>query len=143
MQPSAPAHYWFVTLVAVIWAAFGAIDYCMTQYGSAWYLGHFGEAQIAYYTSMPALAQGGWGIAVWSVVLGAILLLIRESKAVFLFALAFAGYFVAVLSLAYQTTPSFYEVSGLIGAAILWGSVAINLGLWLITRGYRKSKVID
>jgi hypothetical protein len=143
MRNPAPNAYWFITLLAVLWASFGAVDYVLTQYKNVWYFSHFPQDQIAYYANMPLVSQVAWGVAVWSVVLGAILLILRDDKAVLSFAVGFIAYFIAVVWLAYVTDPSFYTVSGPIGAVILWGSVAINLGLWIVSRGYRKSGVID
>ena len=84
IQPT-PWHLWVVGVFALLWSAMGAMDYVMTQTRNAAYLSAFTAEQLAFFNGIPTWAVATWAIAVWGGVLGAIMLLIRRSHAVWLF----------------------------------------------------------
>ena len=99
-----PAHLWVVSILALLWNAFGCYDYLMTRARDADYIasmmpGTDPNAVFAYIDSFPVWAQAGWALGVWGGLAGAVLLLIRSRYAVWAFALSLIG---AVLGLGYQ-----------------------------------------
>lgn len=94
MTVKTPWHLWVVGVVAVLWNGFGCTDYTLTQLqGEAW-LTSMGltEAQLAYFSAMPAWTHAAWAVGVWGGLLGAILLLLRRKLAVPVFVLSFLGW---------------------------------------------------
>ena len=99
-----PAHLWIVGIVALLWNAIGAMDYLMTRLRNTDYLRSMmpdvsPEAMLAWVDGFPIWAQFGWGLGVWSGLLGSILLLMRSRWAVVAFGLSLAG---IVLGIGYQ-----------------------------------------
>lgn len=84
-----PWHLWVIGGVSLLWNAFGALDYVMTQTRHAGYMSAFSEEQLAFFYGMPAWVDGAWAIAVWGGVLGSICLLLRRRLAVLVFLLSF------------------------------------------------------
>lgn len=76
----APWHLWVVGVVAVLWNGIGAYDYVMTMVGGVDYLRQAGlsEALVAAFGAMPMWVSVAWPLAVWSAVLGSVLLLARS-----------------------------------------------------------------
>jgi hypothetical protein len=100
----APAYYWLVAIVAVLWNAVGAYDYLMTRFRNAAYLesmmpGVKAEEMLAWVDSFPLWAQIGWGLGVWGGVVGALLLLLRSRFAVHAFMASIIG---VALTFGYQ-----------------------------------------
>ncbi len=95
-----PWHFWLVALAAIAWNAFGAIDFSMTQLrGDSWLRQmQMTEPQIAYFHAMPAYMHLLWGVGTWGAVTGALLMLMRNRRAVAMFAMSLLAY---VLSLVY------------------------------------------
>lgn len=107
-----PWHLWVVGIFALLFNAGGAYDYVMTQTQNPAYMSQFSEAERTYFYSFPAWVQGAWALAVWSAVLGAMLMLLRSRWA----ASAFA---VSLIAMAVTFTHNFcladqklYEVTG-------------------------------
>jgi hypothetical protein len=98
-----PWHLWVVGLLALLLNAFGCTDYTMTRLHNMEWLSMGGgdpEAMLAWIDSFPIYAQFGWGLGVWTGLIGGILLLMRHRWAVPALGLSFLG---AVVSLGYQT----------------------------------------
>ena len=97
-----PMHLWVVGGLAVLWNAFGSIDYLMTRLRNLDWLSQGGgdpQAMLAWVDSFPIWAQFGWGLGVWMGLFGSILLLMRHRWAVPVLGLSLLG---AVLGLGYQ-----------------------------------------
>lgn len=86
-----PIHLWVVGSIALLWNAFGAFDYLMTNFRVESYMSRFTPEQLAYFYSFPAWATAFWAIGVWSAVAGSIALLLRSRFAIHLFALSLIG----------------------------------------------------
>ncbi len=97
---STPWHLWAVGALGVLWNAYGAYDYTMTQMGGDDYLRAYGmtDAQIAYFNAMPSWMTGVWAVGVWGGVAGGIMLLLRSKWALHVFAASLAAF---LLSLVY------------------------------------------
>ena len=101
-QYKTPVHLWIVGGLALLWNAFGAIDYLMTRMRNLEYLSQMGgdpNELLAYLDSFPIWAQLGWGLGVWGGVIGSLLLLARSRYAVWAFGLSLVG---MALSFGYQ-----------------------------------------
>lgn len=94
-----PWHHWLVSLLAIVWNGFGALDYSMTQLkGEAWLRQmNMTDAQIAYMNSMPSWTYAVWAIGVWGGVLGGLLLLLRSRHAVPVFAISLIAFVVSLI----------------------------------------------
>lgn len=83
----APWHLWAVGTLGLLWNAFGATDYTMTQLRSrAWYetIGldaQTTEVMFTFMQSSPAWADAAWACGVWGAVAGCVLLLARKALA--------------------------------------------------------------
>jgi len=120
----APVHLWIVGIVSLLWNAFGALDYTMSQMRNPDWLAMFTESMLAYLESFPAWANAAWAFGVWGALLGSLLLLIRSRYAYWSFAVSLAGLFAATIyqniispAPADMTTP---------------GMIAMNVGIWAI-----------
>jgi hypothetical protein len=94
----APVHLWVVGIVSLLWNAFGAFDYTMTELGNRAYLAAmgFGDEALAYLAALPAWAVAGWAVGVWASLAGAILLLARSRFAAPAFLLSLVGALVSI-----------------------------------------------
>lgn len=100
----APTHLWIVGVLALLWNAFGALDYTMSRMRDEAYFRKMmpdtdPAAILAYIDAMPAWASAGWALGVWGGLIGALLLLARSRHAVTLFVLSLLG---VVLAFGYQ-----------------------------------------
>lgn len=102
---SANLTYWIITIIFLIWNAFGGYDYVMTRTRNSDYLRNMGDPQVllGWINSFPLWAQICWPLGVWSSVAGSVLMLLRSRHAVGAFALSFAA---ALASFAYQWSAS-------------------------------------
>ncbi|HEX8233812.1 MAG TPA: hypothetical protein VF559_10785 [Caulobacteraceae bacterium] len=94
-----PWHLWVVGLLALLWNAYGAYDYLMSNLQGDAYLRSAGmtEPQIAYFNAMPAWMTAVWAIGVWGGVLGSVLLLMRSKWAFHVFAASLAALIVSLI----------------------------------------------
>ncbi len=90
-----PALLWIVGIVALLWYAMGCYDYVMTMTGNAAYLGALTPEQVEFVTTKPSWTVGFWALAVWSGLLGALLLLMRKALAANVFLISFLASLVA------------------------------------------------
>jgi hypothetical protein len=104
-RASAPWHYWLVTVVAIVWNAFGAYDYFMSKTGGDAYMKKAGmsDGQIAHMHAYPIWMTADWAIGVWGGLLGALLLLARTRYAFHVFVASLAA-FVVMLVYTYGLT---------------------------------------
>ena len=100
----APAHWWIVGILSLLWNSFGAYDYVMSRMRNTDYFKSMmpdvdPQAMLNYIDSFPIWASFGWGLGVWLGLAGSVLLLIRSRHAVWAFGLSLIG---AILGLGYQ-----------------------------------------
>lgn len=131
-----PVHLWIVGGLALLWNAFGGVDYMMSRMHNADYVKSMmpdadPSAMFAYMDAMPGYASIGWGLGVWAGLAGAILLLLRSRYAVHAFIASLVG---MALSFAYQlfVTPPPGEANNALIVAMIVG-VGIVL-LWYAMR---------
>ena len=73
-----PIHLWIIGVISLLWNGFGCFNYYMTQSRNEGYLKDFPQEQLDFVWNSPAWVTGGWALAVWSGLLGSILLLLRK-----------------------------------------------------------------
>jgi len=129
-----PLHLWIVAVLAVVWNAFGAFDYLMTQTRNEAYLANFTDPQRVYFESFPMWMEATWAFGVWGGFVGALLLLLRSRHAVAAFAVSLAGLAASTVYQYVLSTPPAEMKSGMmIGMNIAIWAIAIGL-LWYAMR---------
>ena len=106
-----PWHLWVVGGLSLVWNAFGAFDYLMTQTQNEAYMAAFTPEQLAFFYGFPWWLTAAWAIAVWGSVAGSVLLLLRKAIAVPVF----------VVSLACMVLTSFHNFVLTNGAEVMGG----------------------
>ncbi len=86
-----PVHLWIVGALALLWNAFGAWNYLMTQTRNEAVMASLTAAQRTYIDSIPAWADAAWALGVWGAVAGTLLLLVRSRYAVAAFVVSILG----------------------------------------------------
>jgi hypothetical protein len=94
-----PWHLWVVGGLSLLWNAFGATDFTMTQLqGDAWLRSmKMTEPAIAYFNAMPVWMHVVWGVGVLGALLGSVLLLLRRRLAAPVFVISFVGFLVSLV----------------------------------------------
>ena len=127
MTVRTPWHLWAVGAVALLWNAYGAFDYIMTQTRNEAYLANFTAEQRAYFESFPMWMEAVWAIGVWGALLGAILLLMRSKWA---FQAFLASLIAFAISVVYGQMSGGNEVMGSMG--MIFSAVIFLLGLGFV-----------
>lgn len=104
-QTKAPASYWIIAGLGMLWNAFGAYDYLMTRMRNVEYLKQTGDPQamLAWIDSFPIWVHFLWPLGVWGSVAGSVLMLLRSRQAATAFLVSLVG---ATGSFAYQLTAA-------------------------------------
>lgn len=125
---STPWHVWIVAMLTLLWNAFGAVDYVMTQTRNEAYLAAFTEEQLEYFFNMPFGYELSWAIAIWTSVLGSIFMLLRMKLAVPTFLLSTICFLVGALySYIFYPMPG-AEVGHMLFSALIF--VVLVFTLW-------------
>lgn len=134
----APVHLWIVGVVSLLWNAFGALDYVMSQLRNEAWLSQLTEAQRAWLDASPAWADAAWAFGVWGALLGSVLLLMRSRHAFWAFAVSLAG---LAVSTVYQHVVSPMPGAGSMNMLMIaiW---IVALGLLVYTYRMRSSGVL-
>lgn len=123
-----PWHLWIVGAVMLLWNAIGAADYVMTQIKYEPYMSQFTAEQLEYFYGFPAWVDAAWAVAVWSGVIGALLLLLRKKQAVPVFAVSLGAMML--------TSIHNFLLSGgaaLMGTeAVIFSAVIFVIAVWLL-----------
>jgi hypothetical protein len=142
----APIHLWIVGILSLLWGCFGGYDYTMTRMRNTDYIaasmpGVDPNAALAWVDSMPLYAQFGWGLGVWTGILGAVLLLLRNRWAVWAYGLSLVG---AVLGLGYQIAlaPPLAGADGPMMKAMPYVIILVALGVFLYARAMQKKGLL-
>jgi hypothetical protein len=132
-RAAVPLHFWIVSVLSLLWNAFGATDYTMSHLrGEVWYrqMG-MTDAQIAAMNAFPAWMHAIWAIGVWGAIAGSILLLMRRRWAFHAFVLSAVG---AVGSLAYQA------MNPIEGMGLAMPAVIVAIALFLVWYSHLMTK---
>jgi hypothetical protein len=106
-DPAKPRwHFWLIAGLSLLWSAFAAYGWLMTNMRDAGYVARFAPETMQSLDAMPYWALGIWTIGVWAAVLGSILLLLRSRFAAHAFAVSLAGLAANAAYGATAATPS-------------------------------------
>lgn len=120
-KPRAPVHLWIVGVLSLVWNAFGATDFVMTNIRDQAWLAQLPPEVIQQIDAYPAWSVVAWGAGTWGALLGSLLLLLRSRFAVHAFGVSLAGLAVTTV---YQIAAGIYGFSG--------AMLAMNLAIWAI-----------
>lgn len=118
-----PVHLWIIGGISLLWNAFGAFDYLMTQTAFEPYMSAFTAEQLEYFYTMPTWVDAGWALGVWGSVIGSVALLLRKSWAVWAFAVSVFGMLITSL---YSFVLS--DGSMIMGT----GAVYFSIVIWIV-----------
>jgi len=90
-RPAASRSFWIVSILSLLWNAFGAFDYTMTNLRVPSYLAQFPPGMMDVIDAFPIWVMAAWALGVWGAIAGSILLLMRSRFAVHAFAVSLAG----------------------------------------------------
>lgn len=138
-----PWHFWPVLTIAFIWHLVGVIDYTATQYELAFWMVMVSDRQEAFIDTMPAWIDGGWAIAVWTGLLGVLLMAFRAGFAPLVLSVSFAATLVVTIWLIAFSSPSLMDIAGTTGLYVMIGACVVALVLWLYARAMHKDGVVD
>lgn len=129
-----PLHLWVVGGLSLLWNAFGALDYAMTQFRVEAYMGQFSAEQLAYFYGFPWWADAAWAFGVWGAVAGSVGLLLARRWAVIAYAVSVAG----------MVWASVYTHGLTDGAELMGpGALAFSVAIWLVGMGLTLYAVIQ
>jgi hypothetical protein len=124
-----PGHFWAVAIVSLLWNAFGAYDYTMTQFGDADYLAQFTPEQRAFFGSFPAWLTVFWALGVWGSMAGSVLLLLRSRWAVAAFQVSLLGLAVSTVGQMTMEVPDSLRTTAMLAMnVVIW--TALLFFLW-------------
>ncbi|WP_260927541.1 hypothetical protein [Novosphingobium sp. 9] len=125
--------YWLVAVLALLWNAFGCLDFWMTLTRDPAYMAQMPPDMIDWLNAAPAWIYATWAAGVGGGVLGALLLLARSRWAIGAFAISLVG---LAVNQAWQLTgdmpASMHSPGNLAMTATIW-VVAVAL-LWFSVR---------
>jgi hypothetical protein len=141
-----PAHLWIVGILSLLWSCFGAYDYVMTRMHNMDYLkssmpGVDPQVALDWIDGMPMFAQFGWGLGVWSGLLGSLLLLMRSRFAVWAFAASMLG---IVLGIGYQlvAAPPLPGASGTMYQVMPYVIIVVGVALLAFSQAMARKGVL-
>lgn len=126
-------HYLPVLIVAILWHVILVADYLMLRLNVSLYTSFFTPEQVAWFQEMPLWMAAAWGLAVWSGVLGTLLMITRSVPGA-AFAVSFLAWLATAAGLGWLREPPAGQVTGQMGEYMLFLSVAMALILFLYTR---------
>lgn len=141
LRPATPWHLWCVGGLAVLWNAFGAYAYILTQTRNEAYFAAMSADEIALLTGAPLWANIAYAIAIWGALLGSVLLLFKNRLAAPVFAASLGGMAI-----------SFFDSFVLSGAGAIMGAadlvfsaviVGVAVALLLYARAMERREVLS
>ena len=131
--PATPGRsFWIVAVLSLLWNAFGALDYTLTNLRYAAYLKNFPTEMVQVIDAMPVWTLAAWALGVWGALAGSILLLIRSRFAIHAFAVSLLG---LAVSSSYQFTldlPASLDTKGMNAMMLVIWIIAVGLLLYAI-----------
>ncbi len=136
-----PWHLWAIGVVALLWNAMGALDYVMTQTRNDDYMSGFTPQQLDFFYGLPAWVVAFWAIAVWGGVLGAMLLLIRRSHAVWVFLASLIAFLITAFQ-NYVLSNGMEVMGDTFSLAFTAVIFVIAVALYLYARAMHKQNIL-
>ena len=135
-----PKHLWIIGIITLPWNMMGAYDYLMTQTKNEAYMAQFEPAQLDYFFNFPTWVVFFWALAVWSSVLGSVLLLMRKRLAVPVFMVSLGSMVItAIYNYGFSKGMEMMGSSGLVFTVVIF---FVALGLVLYSRAMRVRGVL-
>lgn len=92
-----PVWFWIVSILFVLWNAFGVYDYVAYRLMTESYMAALSAEMQAYMAALPARLTGVWAAAVFAAFIGAILFLARMKWAMHLAGMSIALFLVSLI----------------------------------------------
>lgn len=129
--------FWTISVLALLWGAFGVFDFYMTLTGNEKYLKDFPPEMIGWIQGFPAWRIFLWGLGVFTALAGPILMLRRMSAAVLVLWIGIAALLVGFVGhdLLMADGVKYYGQAGMIGSIII---VTISLAIALYASHAKK-----
>lgn len=127
-QTKPTTSFWILSIIALIWNITGIMSFAMNITISADALAALPDAEKALYESTPVWLKFVYGVAVFSGLLGCLLLLMRKSSAVRVFIVSFIAIVIQMLYSLFMTKS--LEVYGAV--SIIMPVIVISIGIFLI-----------
>lgn len=126
-RPQAPASFWIIAVLGLLWNLLGCYDYLMSQISPQSYFASMGmdAASVDYMAQLPVWLIGFWALGVWGSLVGSLLLLARSRRAVLAFALSLLGLAVSQLTQAFWLHPPMTAPVGLV--LTVWSALVFFL----------------
>ncbi len=136
-----PKHLWIIGIITLPWNMMGAFDYLMTQTKNEAYLAQFEPAQLDYFYSFPTWVVFFWALAVWSSVLGSVLLMMRKRLAVPVFMVSLGSMVItAIYNYGFSKGMEMMGFTGFVFTVVIF---LVALGLVLYSRAMRIRGVLS
>lgn len=129
--------YWLVSIVAFIWNAMGVYNYLGNAYKWDSFTQGMNKQQLELMGSIPAWVTAAFAVAVFSGIIGSILLLVRKKSAVILFIVSLTAVIVQMSFVLFsQKAKSMYNAEDIYMTVAV---VAMSLFLtWFSKMSYTK-----
>lgn len=133
---SMPLWFWAIAISGLAWNVFGAVQFAgqVTQTESAMMGAGMTAEQVAVYSALPLWMDVAFGIGTIGGVIGCIFLLMRNKRAVHVFAASLVGYIILFVG---DITNGVFVAFGSSQVIILSTVVAIAAGLLWFARRLR------
>lgn len=139
-QAATPKHLWIIGILAMLWNLMGVYDYLMTQTKNASYMAKFDQAELDYFFGFPVWVEFFWALAIWSSVVGTILLLVRKGWAVPVFLVSLVSMVItAVYNFGMSNGMEVMGTGGFIFTLVIF---IVALGLWLYSRAMKARGIL-
>ncbi|WP_395330888.1 hypothetical protein WBP06_00815 [Novosphingobium sp. BL-8H] len=132
-----PRHLWLVGIVALLWNAFGCLDFSMTVTRNPDWLAPLSPQAIDWLDETPGWAVMAWGMGVGGGLLGALLLLLRSRWAIAAFTLSLLGLAGSQVYQFMVPMPGAASGGNFVLTAAIWIVALFLLGYAIRMRGRR------
>ena len=123
IRAATPWWFWVISIFVLIYELMGISNYLMMAFATpeSYAAQGYTAEQIAFMSDVPVLYTSVFALAVWSGLLGAILLLLRKSWAAYVLAFSFL---MVLISFVFDITGGTFDV---LGQAYLYIMLAVTL----------------
>ena len=129
-----PIHLWIVGILTLLFNAGGAFDYVMTQTQNTAYLSAYTPEQLEFFHGFPRWVVAAWALAVWTALLGSVLLLLRQKLAVLTFGVSVIAMAVTFYQNFFLSEISMIDVVGPEAVYVSFAIVIITVLTFLYAR---------
>lgn len=109
-------------------------DHLLTLIRAPAYLALYPQDLMAWVLTLPDWMTGLWALAVWSGLLGAVMLVARVGRSALVLGVAALAMAAFTLSLLIVADPPIQVVGGALGVAMMLGTTAVQGLIWVYAR---------